>query len=252
MLRSIKDLHGYTICATDGNLGNVYALLFDDRTWFIRYLVVDTGSWLPGRRVLLAPITLGQPSYETQQLPVALTQEQVKNSPDINTDQPVSRQQQLSLHRYYGWPIDAGNLGVVSSAPAPLPPPAMVLDEIADDGDPHLRSTREVIGYYIEARDRSIGHVEDFIVDEEAWAIRYMVVDTRNWWPGKKVLISPMWIRKVSWANSEVHVDLPRKEIKESPAFNPEFPVNREYEELLYNYYGRPTYWQRQGRTVDA
>jgi len=111
--------------------------------------------------------------------------------------------------------------------------------------DPHLRSTNELLGYDIEATDGEIGHVEDFIADEESWIIHYMVVDTRDWLPGKKVLVSPLWVDYISWAGSRVHVDLTRKMIKDSPEFDPKAPVNREYEERLYDYYGRPKYWLR-------
>jgi uncharacterized protein YrrD len=112
------------------------------------------------------------------------------------------------------------------------------------EGDPHLRSTREVIGYYIEASDGDIGHVEDFIIDVEAWMIRYMVVNTRNWLPGKNVLVAPEWITAMSWGESKVMVDLTRDSIKSSPEFDPSAPVNRVYEEQLYDFYGRPKYWQ--------
>src|SRR5262247_2160585 len=104
MLRSLEELHGYTIHATDGDIGTVYAFFFDDKTWAIRYLVVDTGNWLPDRQVLISPIALGQPDWEGQFFSVKLTTEQVRNSPDIDTDKPVSRQQETLLHTYYDWP----------------------------------------------------------------------------------------------------------------------------------------------------
>lgn len=109
--------------------------------------------------------------------------------------------------------------------------------------DPHLRSAREVIGYHIQAKNGDIGHVEDFIVDDEAWAIRYMVVDTQNWLPGKKVLVAPVWIESIHWAEAKVRVTLTRAKIKKSPEFDPAAPVNREYEDRLYDFYGRPKYW---------
>jgi hypothetical protein len=189
MLRSLEELHGYTIRAMDGDIGSVHAFLFDDTTWAIRYLVVNTGAWLPGRQVLIAPLALGQPDWEGQFFPVKLTTEQVRNSPDIDTDKPVSRQQEMLLHTYYDWPTywTGGNPFMpqaVAAYPGGLPmtePYELPPEEL---GDPHLHSARDVIGYYIQARDGQIGHVEDFIVDTDAWAIRYMVVDTVNWWPG--------------------------------------------------------------------
>jgi hypothetical protein len=109
--------------------------------------------------------------------------------------------------------------------------------------DPHLRSTREVIGYHIQARDGEIGHVDDLIVDDELWYLRYLVIDTRNWLPGRKVLVAPAWAEQVSWIERKVYIDLKRETIKNSPEFDPSMPVNREYEVQLYDYYGRPRYW---------
>ncbi len=110
-------------------------------------------------------------------------------------------------------------------------------------GDPHLRSTKEVEGYYIRATDGEIGHVEDFVVDDEEWAIRYVVVDTRNWLPGRKVLVSPRWISHLSWPQKEVYVDLTRDETKSAPEWDPDAPLDRQYEMRLHEHYGRPPYW---------
>jgi len=241
MLRSVKALHSYAIEATDGHLGGVHAFYFDDLLWTIRYVVVDTGAWLPGRRVLISPSAIGQPQWELRQLPVNLTQEQIKNSPDVDTDRPVSRQHQIALHSYYAWseywtvaPIGPDMLAL---------PPELAEEFAAESSDPHLRSTHEVISYYIQASDGDLGHVEDFIISDDDWTIRYMVIDTRNWLPGKKVLVAPEWITEVNWSEAKVHVDLSQKAIKDSPEYDPAEPVNRVYEEQLYDFYGRPKYW---------
>ncbi len=238
MLRSIKELHGYNILATDGEIGHTHTFYFDDLAWIVRYLVVDTGTWLPGRRVLIAPLALGQPDWITHVMPVNLTRDQVENSPPIDLDLPVSRQMEERLHEYYGWPPywHSGTAALAAAKAAregQKPPP----------GDPHLRSTREVIGYHIQATDGEIGHVEDFVGDVQDWTLRYMVVDTRNWLPGRKVLVAPTWIERVNWAQEKVHVDLGRETIKNSPEYDPSAPINREYEAQLYDYYGRPVYW---------
>lgn len=257
MLRSVKNLRGYKMLATDGEIGKVDEFYFDDVTWTIRYLVVNTGSWFFERRVLLSPIVLGQPHWAGRVFPVMLTRRQIKSSPIIDKDKPVSRQQEIELHQYYDWPyywIGSGMTG----AGAPVIPPRIIAEQMAHDKmaqdkketaageerDPHLRSTREVIEYHIQARDGELGHVEDFIVDDEKWMIRYMVVDTRNWLPGRKVLVSPLWIKKITWAESKVDVGLTQDKIKDSPEFDPSIPVNRKYEEQLYDFYGRPRYWQ--------
>lgn len=246
MLRSIKNLTGATIGARDGEIGKVNSFLFDSESWVIRYLVVDTGKWLPGRKVLIAPMALGQPDWQSRVFPVNLTKEQIRNSPDIDTDKPVSRQREAELHTYYDWaPYWGTGYGIA------LPPGhrveadrGAVALETAEQGDPHLQSTREVRGYHIHATDGEIGHVEDFIVSDEEWVIRYLVVDTGNWLPGRKVLIAPEWVRDIGWDEQEVWVDVAKESIENSPPYDETDPVNREYETQMYDYYGRPKYWK--------
>jgi hypothetical protein len=218
MLDSVKDLYGCRIQAIDGVIGKVEEFYFDDQDWAIRYLVVDTGDWLPGRRVLISPTTVGHPNWSASLLPVGLTTDQVENSPILGRDEPVSRQRRTQLHRYYGWPVDWDGEG-------------------EEEGDPHLRSTKEVAGYYIQAKDDEVGHAEDFIVDDETWVIRWIVVDTRNWLPGRKVMVSPEWIQAVDWVERKVQVDLLRETIKNSPEYDQTAPLSRAYEEMLYDYY---------------
>ncbi len=242
MLRSTRDLKGYKILATDGEIGHVHDFYFDDRDWILRYLVIDTGKWLPGRRVLISPVALGQPEWSSKLLPVVLSRQQIENSPHISEDEPVSRQHEIDLVRYYDWPTywPVSPIGV---------PPEGAMKRVEKEearqekGDPHLRSMREVTGYHIAATDGEIGHVEEFIVDDSNWIIRYMVIDTRNILPGKKVIISPQWIDNVDWQESKVEILLTQKSVKQSPEYDPSQPVNREYEEHLYDYYGRPKYW---------
>ena len=114
--------------------------------------------------------------------------------------------------------------------------------------DIHLRSTNEVRGYDIKGTDEAIGHVEDFIVDDETWEVRYLVIDTSNWWFGKKVLVAPKWASRISWEEKVVHVEMSRESIKNSPVFDPSLVINREYETHLYAYFGRPAYWAPDGR----
>jgi hypothetical protein len=240
MLRSIEELYGYTIHATDGEIGKVREFYFDDEFWTIRYLVLDTGGWLSGRQVLIAPAAFGQPDWGSHTFPLRLTKQEVEDSPPISADQPVSQQLQLDLHGYYGWPHYWAGTGI--GMPFVVTPPRPYEED--NPGDPHLRSSREVIGYHIQAADDEIGHVEDFIVQDNGWVIRYMVVDTHNWLPGKKVLVATDWIEAVNWAERQVHVGLRRENIEEGPEFEPGMPVSRTYEQRLYDYYGRPVYWR--------
>jgi hypothetical protein len=248
MLRSLKEIFGYRILATDGDIGHVDDFFVDDEIWAVRYIIVDTGTWLPGRKVLLVPSAVEQPEWETHTLPVRLNKEQVRNSPDINTDIPVSRQAEIELHKHYNW---IPYWGVPPHGVTPTISPkegeeGKEEDEKVLEGeriDPHLRSVKEVIGYHIQASDGEIGHAEEFIVEDSDWFARYMVVDTKNWLPGREVLISPDWIKRVSWADSKVYISLSKELIKNSPEYDPASPVNRQYEERLYDYYGRPKYW---------
>ena len=244
MLRSLKDLQGYTIHAVDGDIGKVGDFLFDDHAWIVRYLVADTGNWLVGRRVLLSTVALGRPKWEQQTLPVMLTREQVEQSPPIAADRPVSRRMEQELHAHYGWlPYWSGTGAAAAQVAAQIAAEREEEAAVGQGADWHLRSTREVIGYHIQATDGQIGRVEDFIADDEGWGVRYMVVDAGNWLAGRRVLLSPTWIIQVSWPESKVYVDLNTETIKNSPEFDPSAPVNREYELRLYDYYGRPKYW---------
>ena len=252
MLRKVTQLQGGPLQARDGEIGTVEQLYFDDETWTIRYLVVNTGSWLAGRRVLISPIAVGQTDWESGQMEVGLTKQQVERSPDIFTDQPVSRQHETEFLGYYGYPMYWGGpyLWGAMSYPATLATlgsgvtDASVSSADTAPADSHLRSTKEVTGYYIEATDGGIGHVENFIVDLHTWAIRYLEVNTRNWWPGKKVLISPRWITRVSWMDATVYVDLSRDAIKNAPEYIDSLPVSPEYEHKLWDHYKRSADWR--------
>jgi sporulation protein YlmC with PRC-barrel domain len=249
MQHNIKRLIGFSIGATEGEIGKVEELYFDDTSWTIRYLVVKTGGWLSGRNVLIAPAALLHPDWDNKVFPVNLTKEQVENSPDIDTDKPVSRQQEIELYSYYTWPY-TGNGGVgfyggvdmmgMTDTPMPLDPNLFKSDDSEPTGDPHLRSTKEVKGYKIHGTDGEIGDVEDYIIDDESWKIRYLIVDTGNWLPGKKVLLSPKWIKEVSWTDSSVNVDIPIGTIESSPKYDPDQPLKDNYELNLHAHYGRP------------
>jgi hypothetical protein len=247
MLRSVKEIVGYTLAATDGEIGRCKDFLVDDTHWTIRYMVADTSRWLPGRKVLISPISFDAPDWESRLFPVRLSKEQIKEAPNLDEDAPVSRQYEVKYYSYYGWPHYWGGAGVwgLGHHPHLLFVEKREGQETKDEdsGDPHLRSVNEIKGYNIQATDDEIGHVEDFIVDDETWTIRYLVVDTRNWLPGKKVLVSPLWLGEVDFSNRTVKVELTRTEVQNSPEYNPGTPVNREYEERLYDFYGRPRYW---------
>jgi len=229
MLRSVQDLFRLAVGATDGEIGTAYNLLFHDQWWMVRYLVVESGSWLNRKRVLLAPAALGTPDWGRRVAPVSLSREQVRSSPDVDTDRPVSRQQEMLMNRYYGWP-DYWKEGSEAGE--------------EEARDPHLRSAREVMGYEMRARDGEVGSVEDFLLDDETWVLRYLVVDTGHWLPGRRILVAPPWIERVSWAQRSVIANLEKERIEKSPAYDPPVEVSREYEATLYDYYGQGKYWE--------
>src|ERR1017187_6371086 len=254
MLRNITQLKGFAIRARDGEIGSLEQFYFDDQSWAIRYLVVNTGDWLSGRLVLVSPLALRQAEWQSKRLDVALTKTQIENSPPIDTHQPVSRQHEAAYLGYYGYP----SYWAAPNYPAALEVRREVVAEAEalqaqagrEPADVHLRSTEAVTGYHIQATDGEIGHVRDFIVDDETWAIRYLEVDTRNLWPGKKVLVSPQWINRVSWADSKVYVDMTTANIQNGPVWDDSIPVTREYEHRLYDYYARSPYWPSVSETL--
>jgi hypothetical protein len=252
MLRSLRDLENYAVSATDGDLGHVDDFLIDDEHWAVRYLVVKSGGLLDRRNVLISPISFLRADWATQRFHLALTLDQISKSPDIDTAKPVSRQHESAYLGYYGYAGYWGQAGLwgmgvypgwlAGSIPYDAPPvPAK------EQGDTHLRSAGELRGYHIHGSDDGIGHVDDFILDDESWAVRFLVIDTSAWWFGKKVLVSPRWAESVRWEDRTIHLDISRAAIKSSPEWNPEAPVNRDLEQRLFDYYGRPAYWGTEG-----
>jgi hypothetical protein len=245
MLDKAKTLRGYTLRSLDGDIGKVKDFYFDDHHWTIRYLVADTGDWLAGRLVLISPHSLKEVNRKQRYIAIDLTQKQIELSPSWNSDKPVSRQLEEDYYGYYGWP--AYWSGSLMWGPYTyLPHDRVQSSEVNAGGkawDPQLRSFAAVRGYNIHADDGEIGHVDDFIIDDETWAIRYLVIETQNWWPGKKVLVSPRWITRVSWDESKVFVDLQRETIKRSPKYAEEALLTREYEIGLHRHYDRIGYW---------
>ena len=252
MLRTAEALHKYTLGASDGEIGKVKDFYFDDRYWTVRYLVADTGNWLEERLVLISPYALVCVDDETELIPTNLTRKQIEDSPPADSDRPVSRQFEVGYYEYYGWPAYWSGLHPWGAYPYPVPHPENAKEGEEASWDSHLRSAREVEGYGVEAADGEIGHIADFIIDDKDWAIRYLVVDTRNWWPGKHVLMSPEWIERVSWDDQKVHVDLARNTIKDAPEYTPDSVISREYETELGRHYNREGYWAQGGSASDT
>ena len=301
MLRSIHEMFDYTLAAKDGEIGTVDDFLFDEQHWTVRWLVAETGTWLPERKVLVSPVALGEPDWAGRAFPVHLTIDEIKGAPPLDVDAPVSRAHEVKWYDFHAWPYywtggrpwgtadvpdklrspregpissreGAGELffpregnidtesgggqmfmpreqppdaipavGEVARERAPAPP--VDVDRPEEDQDTVLRSTKEVLGYRVHAADGEIGHLHDAILDEAPWTYRYFVVDLGKWIPDRKVLIAPDWLTSIDWKDEQVHVDHSCEAIRNSPEYDSTSAINRKYEELLFDYYGRPAYW---------
>ena len=245
MLIKAKTLANYELNGNDGKFGHIKEFYFDDNHWTIRYLVADTGNWLIDRLVLISPYAFIDVDNDKKHINLSLSKKQIENSPLLSSDKPVSKQFEENYYQYYGWPIYWGGpymWGHFENIPHDIAKLAESNKE-KKGWDPHLRSTNDVTGHTIQASDGEIGHVEGFIIDEKTWAIRYMIVDTTNWLPGKKVIISPHWIDRISWEKSKVFIGMTRENIKDAPEYTDDFLITRNYETGLHKHYNRPVYW---------
>ncbi len=186
MFRSLDSLLGSVVIATDGEVGRAYNALIDDRLWAMRYLVVETDSRFGHRRVLISPAALGSPNLIEGTIPVLLTKEQVQRSPDVDTDPPVSRQQENCVLSSAGFDSE-------------------------QSGDPHLRSAKELAGYHVDASDGSLGDIADFIVEDQGWGILDLVVDAGPSPDGHKIVVPTGWVSEVSWEGRSVQLNRPRR-----------------------------------------
>jgi len=245
MLYKVKTLKDYKLNSLNGEIGKVKEFYFDDHHWTVRYLVAETGNWLTGRQVLISPYALVAVNKEEQHIDIDLTKKQIEDSPSLDSDKPVSRQFEERYYGYYGWPSYWVGPYMWGYNPYIMRNRETRREATQDEKswDSYLRSTYDASGHNIQAEDGEIGHVDDFIIDDETWAIRYLIIDTRNWWPGKKVLISPQWIDRVSWSESKVFVNLTRAIIKQSPEYSEESQLTRGYETELHRHYNRQGYW---------
>lgn len=214
MLRPATNLENLRIRASDGHIGQVHDWLFDERNWLVRYLVADTATWLPGRRVLIPTSSVGKVDQQSEDMPVEMTQQEIKESPSIAEDEPVSLKLEKRLNEHYGWPAFGGGGSVAQPAE----------DQNQEPGTT-LRSVREVRGYELHGIDGDLGIVHDFLIDDDTWTIEQIVVDTRKWLPGKKVLAAPQLVEGMSWKGKTVHLDLFRENIVKRPDYDPARPV---------------------------
>lgn len=200
MLWRASEITGYAIEGIDGHVGSIHDLLFSHDDWRLRWLVVDTGKWLPGRKIVVPIHVADKPNAVRKEIVVELSLQQATQSPDIDVSGPVSRQAEATLYQHYGWPP--------------------YWDGTPDHADP-LRGVHQVLGLHIQATDHAVGHVDDFLVSDDDWSLRYMVADTRNWLPGRKVLVAPRWIGDIHWEKRDVAVKLTREQVRNGPPYDP-------------------------------
>ncbi len=260
MLRNVNDLYGFSVTARNGPIGEIRDCYFDDQTWTIRFFIVQTGPWFGDRKVLISPHAIEGLDWQARSLSTSLTREKVKASPDVDTAKPVSRQHEVEQFGYYGYPFYWGEEQLWGVGPRPgsslagygsvqLPTAARAQADFAeaqvqlhrDRGDnPHLRSCRAIERYHIHASDGDIGHLESLLLDDTAWTIRYLVVNTSDWWLGHDTLLAPPWIADIDWLVATISVDLTRQAIKDAPACDANDLPSPAQERSLFDHYGRP------------
>lgn len=245
MLIKAATLKGYKLVNLDGEMGKVSEFYFDDLYWAIRYLAADTGNYLFGRQVLISPFALGAVIQSEKYIKLDLTKKKLEDGPALNSGQPVSRQFEEDYFQYYRWPkywanpYDWGQYARIEQDTGKSVPPASG----GKEWDSNLRSSHDVCGLHVKATDGNIGHVEDFIIDDETWTIRYLVIAMQNWWPGKRVLVSPHWLERISWDKSTIFIDILRETIRLTPEYTEDTNLDRAYELSLHQHYKRPANW---------
>jgi sporulation protein YlmC with PRC-barrel domain len=258
MLRRLEGLLGYELVAVDGIVGSLNDVFLDDETWTVRYLAVDTGLWL-GRLVLVSPISLELPDWQGRRLPVSVTRAEIERSPDALGRARFTREEEREFAAYYGYPQYWGGTNVwgwaerpgelAAAPPAGYVPPAALAPDTTSDVDALTTSIfagADIRGYHIHALDGEIGHVDDFIIDEDTWGVRYLQIDTSNWIGGKTVLLATRWIQRIDPADGKIHVEVTKERIENSPQFDPDQSIDRAFEERLHQHYGLPAYWERE------
>lgn len=236
MLHAIKDIENFKLKNKNQDLGHIKDFYIDDLSWVTRYIVVDTGSWLTGKKVLISPHSLKKPNFLDNVIYTDLTQEQIKGSPHISEKEPVSRQHEIDLRKYYGWPaywsMTTSMQGILDDIKKEIEA------EESKEKDPHLRSIRELRGYDVQAIDGDVGIVDSFIIDDDKWVIKYIVFDARKWlhWlpGGKYFLFAPEWTKDIKWDNSKIIVNLDRDTIENGPEFTSAKDIDSQFENKLY------------------
>ena len=245
MLRRLRDYENFEVWSRDGGeLGRVEDFYFDEDRWTIRYVLIKTGGWFTGRSVLLSPMSIEHLRWDEARMDFNLTEDQIKNAPSADLAQPISRRWEADYSGYYGLPDYWAGPGLwgLWTTPSEARAAATSVERrsAAKRDSRHLRSMRDVTGCHIHAQDGEIGHVEDLLVEDDSWSIRYLMIDTSNWIGGRTVLLAPEWANRIDWATKQVHVDVTRDEVEASPEYDPAADIDGAYEERLAEALRRP------------
>lgn len=259
MLRSIIDLEDYRLQTAAGNIGRLKDFTFDDKAWVIRYLVVDIGAWPKKHLVLISPIALGAPNWLAKTIPVLLSKSQIQNSPPFDPQKPITKQHEIEHLSYYNYPYYWGgpslwgkdiypNRFSTGSGGFNAPPFELRVPEPPDMEDEthaehELHGGFDTMGIRVTSGDVDIGLVKDLLIDEDSWAIRYMVVNTGDWWPNQQVLIAPQWIGALNWVSKTISIQMSQAEVKTAPHCDPSVTIDRDLELALHAHYRQPGYW---------
>ena len=242
MLTGINQLRSYGISCLDGHLGMVEDFYLEDASWIIRYVVVDTGGWLVGRQVLISPASVRRLDHVAMSLEVSLTKQQIEQSPGVDAHLTLSRAHEMSLAEYFDWPRYWDRPIFAELNPATRVEHGQPATAPVTSAQSCLRSVRDIIGYHIQASDGKIGHIDDFVVRDEDWMVRYLVADTRNWLPGRRVLVAPHWVKQIDWTQKLLWVDMPKSAIAQAPPYNPRAFRRTDYEQELAEVYSKMDY----------
>jgi hypothetical protein len=244
MFYEMKSFKKYSLCGLDGSIGKVKDVLFNDQKWDVRYLVADTGNWLRERQILIKPEFLASVDHDLHCITVKLTRKQIEDSPPLSSDKPVNCQYDKEYNRFFGFMEGLNSLPIMKSGKTDLDRQSE--EEILEDErswDQHLRSLSASTGLVIEAMDGEVGSIEDFIVEDKNWNVRYLVIKTLKWWPGKKLLVSPQWITMINWGTSKLFVNINREPFKELQEYTSLDVLTRDYEIKLHKLCSRDGYW---------
>ncbi len=252
MLISTTRIENSKVHAQDGTIGKVETFLFDQEQWVLRYIVAKHGFLFLGGRKLLSPVSVtGTIGESDGAIRVGLTREQVKNAPPADLARPISRRKEEQFHRYYQIPVYWGGAGLWGTAMTPLEAGTVSYEpaptdepEAADTDEYHLRSTEEIEGYRVEAKEERIGTVSGCLIEDTTWAVRYLSVKMEEGQGDGRLFISPHWVDEISWIERKLRLDMPASRLREMPTVGVRGTLEREDEEKLHEFFGQPRYWK--------